>query len=145
MIYGRTAKHCSFNLLPSHSYMDSSNDTGKQSLREHATHFCNEHPKQKLGDTAISKTVLHPTGWGTEAQILVGTPHCGTLTHPLPGRIKGNPEVSFLPFSFFLSFFPCDRWATPTWIYVCNHLCCNWQPGIWVTNQINWSFLWGKM
>lgn len=131
-------------------YMDSSNDSGKQSFRERATHFGNENPKWKARRhchftyvMSRSRSFEHSVSNGMGGH--AAPRRMGCLPTPNPRKVKRS-LFSFCFFFFFFFFFPpCDRWATPTWIYVCNHLCCNWQPGIWVTNQINWSFLWGKM
>lgn len=85
--------------------MDSSNDTGKQSFRERATHFCSENPKWKATDSAIAGMARPSlTAFGTQSpEACMGTQHLGgwALTQPQEG--KGEP---FFPFCFFFYSFP---------------------------------------
>lgn len=84
--------------------MDSSNDTGKQSFRERATHFCSENPKWKATDTAIAGMARPSlTAFGTQSpEACMGTQHLGrwALTQPQEG--KGEP---FFPCCFFFILF----------------------------------------
>lgn len=87
-------------------YMDSSNDTGKQSFRECATHFCNENPKWKARRHCHFRDVMSQSHrfWHSVSTGIGGHPppcRVGCLPTPNPRKVKRSLFFFLLLFFYF--------------------------------------------